>query len=66
MEHFNKMKVSHALNVINWDVNCGVRLAAEDKSFLTAFFLYEMVSKWFKLISSRTTILVNFRPIVLL
>jgi hypothetical protein len=55
--HFNKMKVSHALNVLNWDVSCGMRLAAEstkDKSSLTTAFFIDMVSKWFKLISSRT------------
>jgi hypothetical protein len=58
--HFNKMKVSHALNVLNWDVSCGMRLAAEsteDKSSLTTAFFIDMVSKWFKLISSRTTTL---------
>jgi hypothetical protein len=58
--HFNKVKVSHALNVLNWDVSCGMRLAAEsteDKSSLTTAFFIDMVSKWFKLISSRTTTL---------
>ncbi|KAJ3641206.1 hypothetical protein Zmor_027721 [Zophobas morio] len=59
--HFNKMKVSNSLNVLNRNVSCGIKFDAEeereDKSSLTTAVFIDVVHRWFQLISSRSTIL---------
>ena len=55
--HFDKMKVSNALNVFSHSVSAALRLMVEtenwDKSALTTSWFIDVIDRWFNLMSSR-------------
>ena len=55
--HFDKMKVSNALNVFSHSVSAALQLVVEtenwDKSVLSTSWFIEIIDKWFNLMSSR-------------
>ena len=59
--HFDKMKVSHALNLFSHSVSASLRLMVEtqnwDSSVLTTCWFLELMNKWFDLMSSRHPVL---------
>jgi hypothetical protein len=59
--HFDKMKVSHALNIFSNSVSAALKLMVEsqkwDQSVLTTCWFLELMNKWFDLMSSRYHVL---------
>ena len=59
--HFNKMKVSHALNVFSKSAASGIRYLVEkegrSKDYLTTAWFVEQTNHWFDLMSSRHPVL---------
>lgn len=59
-DHFNKMKVSNSFNVIHHNVSSALKFVASEENdndcIATAWFL-DTVFKWFKLLTSRSTVL---------
>jgi hypothetical protein len=59
--HFDKMKVSNALNVFSHSVSAALRLMVEtenwDKSVLTTCWFIEVIDRWFNLMSSRYSVM---------
>ena len=55
--HFDKMKVSQAMNIFSHSVSAALRLMVEtnnwDRNILTTCWFLEMMNKWFDLMSSR-------------
>jgi hypothetical protein len=59
--HFDKMKVSQAMNIFSHSVSAALRLMIEtqswDRNMLTTCWFLELMNKWFDLMSSRHPIL---------